>query len=267
MPELPEVESIRRSLSPNIIGQKLQGYKINDHRTNRFNTKNPKINESLLGISRKGKLLIFDFEKYSIIFHLGMSGRIQVNDKKNKHTRASFYFDKDQVNFDDIRRFGFINIINSELKNNYLKKIGPDVLNITKEQSRMVINKSKKSKSLIKDYILNQKYMSGIGNIYANEILFASRIHPKTKVNTLNNNNWKDFFNNTKRIMRLAVKNNGTTLSDMTYFLPYGEFGSNQNFLKIYSKTNCFNCEHIIDKIYINQRATYFCRKCQKLKN
>ena len=53
----------------------------------------------------------------------------------------------------------------------------------------------------------------------------------------------------------------------MTYFLPYGEFGSNQNFLKIYSKTNCFNCEHIIDKIYINQRATYFCRKCQKLKN
>ena len=67
--------------------------------------------------------------------------------------------------------------------------------------------------------------------------------------------------------MRLAIKNNGTTLSDMTYFLPYGEFGSNQNFLKIYSKTNCFNCGHIIDKIYINQRATYFCRKCQKLKN
>ncbi len=67
--------------------------------------------------------------------------------------------------------------------------------------------------------------------------------------------------------MQLAIKNNGTTLSDMTYFLPYGEFGSNQNFLKIYSKTNCFNCEHKIDKIYINQRATYFCKKCQKLKN
>ena len=157
--------------------------------------------------------------------------------------------------------------IKAELKIDYLNKIGPDVLEISTKQSRIIIDKSKKSKSLIKDYILNQKYMSGIGNIYANEILFASRIHPETKVNALSSNNWEDFFNNTKKIMRLAIKNNGTTLSDMTYFLPYGEFGSNQNFLKIYSKTNCFNCGHIIDKIYINQRATYFCRKCQKLKN
>ena len=148
-----------------------------------------------------------------------------------------------------------------------MNKIGPDVLEISTKQSRIIIDKSKKSKSLIKDFILNQKYMSGVGNIYANEILFASRIHPETKVNALSSNNWKDFFKNTKKIMQLAIKNNGTTLSDMTYFLPYGEFGSNQNFLKIYSKTNCFNCEHIIDKIYINQRATYFCRKCQKLKN
>ena len=96
--------------------------------------------------------------------------------------------------------------------------------------------------------------------------LLGSQLN-ETKVNALSSNNWEDFFNNTKKIMRLAIKNNGTTLSDMTYFLPYGEFGSNQNFLKIYSKTNCFNCGHIIDKIYINQRATYFCRKCQKLKN
>ena len=267
MPELPEVESIKRSLSPNIVGQKLNNYKIYDHRTNRYNAKKPRIDEYLLAISRKGKLLIFDFEQYSIIFHLGMSGRIQVNDKKNKHTRARFYFDKDTVNFDDIRRFGFINIIKTGLKDNYLNRIGPDVLDISIKQTLIIIEISKKSKSSIKDFILNQKYMSGIGNIYANEILFASKIHPETKVNTLNSNNWKDFFNNTKRIMRLAIKNNGTTLSDMTYFLPYGDFGSNQNFLKVYSKKNCFNCEHIIDKIYINQRSTYFCRKCQKLKN
>ena len=167
MPELPEVESIKRSLSSNIVGQKLENYKIYDHRTNRYNTKKPTINESLSGISRKGKLLIFDFEHYSIIFHLGMSGRIQVNDKKNKHTRARFYFDKDTVNFDDIRRFGFINIIKAELKIDYLNKIGPDVLDISTKQSRIIIDKSKKSKSLIKDFILNQKYMSGIGNIYA----------------------------------------------------------------------------------------------------
>ena len=197
MPELPEVESIKRSLSSNIVGQKLENYKIYDDRTNRYNTKKPTIKESLSGISRKGKLLIFDFEHYSIIFHLGMSGRIQVNDKKNKHTRARFYFDKDTVNFDDIRRFGFINIIKAELKIDYLNKIGPDVLEISTKQSRIIIDKSKKSKSLIKDFILNQKYMSGIGNIYANEILFASRIHPETKVNALSGNNWKDFFKNT----------------------------------------------------------------------
>ena len=107
MPELPEVESIKRSLSSNIVGQKLENYKIYDHRTNRYNTKKPTIKESLSGISRKGKLLIFDFEHYSIIFHLGMSGRIQVNDKKNKHTRARFYFDKDTVNFDEANEKGY----------------------------------------------------------------------------------------------------------------------------------------------------------------
>ena len=154
MPELPEVESIKRSLSSNIVGQKLKNYKIYDHRTNRYNTKKPTINESLLAISRKGKLLIFDFEDYSIIFHLGMSGRIQVNEKKNKHTRARFYFDKDNVNFDDIRRFGFIKIIKAELKIDYLNKIGPDVLKISTKQLRIIIDKSKKSKSLIKNFKL-----------------------------------------------------------------------------------------------------------------
>ncbi len=129
------------------------------------------------------------------------------------------------------------------------------------------MNKAKKSSTSIKKFLLNQKNISGLGNIYVNEILFLAGIHPHSLSFKLQDTNWNDIFSNTKKVLKKAIKNNGTTLNDMTYFLPYGEFGSNQNFLKIYSKTNCFNCEHIIDKIYINQRATYFCRKCQKLKN
>ena len=171
MPELPEVESIKKIVSPVFIGQKLIKYSVNDERTNRFNTANPRNLGVLLDVSRKGKVLDFTFNDYSIFFHLGMSGRIDINSKTNKHTRAEFIFNKDCLFFDDIRKFGYIKFTSNQLKDELLQLIGPDILELSIENKRNILKKGQNSKVTIKNFLLNQKNMSGLGNIYVNEVL------------------------------------------------------------------------------------------------
>ena len=267
MPELPEVESIKKIVLPIFIGQKLIKYSINDERTNRFNSKIPNNLGVLLDISRIGKVLDFTFKDYSILFHLGMSGRIDINSKINKHTRAEFKFNKDCLVFDDIRKFGYIKFTSNQLKDNHLLMIGPDILELTSENKRNILEKGKKSKVTIKNFLLNQKNTSGLGNIYVNEVLYKAKIHPLSTTEKLNKNHWKEIFLYSKKVLNSAIKNNGTTLDDMTYFLPNGSYGSNQKFLKIYNKNNCNKCKNKIDKLYIDNRSSYVCKKCQFLVN
>jgi len=267
MPELPEVESIRRVLINSLINQKLQKYKIFDQRINRFNSVNPRNLGVLLDIYRKGKILQFSFQSNSIFFHLGMSGRLDLNCTKSKHTHGIFFFDKDVLLYDDIRKFGYIKILKNDLASKQLSTLGPDALSLSKLDKIFVMNKGNKSSTSIKKFLLNQKNLSGLGNIYVNEILFLAGIHPYSLSFKLKETNWNDIFSNTKKVLRKAIKNNGTTLSDMTYVLPQGIYGNNQNNLHIYGKDKCFSCSNIIDKIFIDSRATYVCKKCQKIIN
>jgi formamidopyrimidine-DNA glycosylase len=267
MPELPEVESIKKIVSPIFIGQNLIKYSINDERTNRFNSKIPNNLGVLLDISRIGKVLDFTFKDYSILFHLGMSGRIEINCNINKHTRGEFQFNKDYLLFDDIRKFGYIKITSNDLKDIHFKIIGPDILELSIKNKRNILKKAKKSKVTIKNFLLNQKNMSGLGNIYVNEILFKAKINPLSTTEKLNQNHWNDIFLYSKKVLISAIKNNGTTLDDMTYFLPNGNYGSNQNFLNVYNKNNCNKCKNKIDKLYIDNRSSYVCKKCQFLVN
>ena len=264
MPELPEVESIRRVLQDSLIDQKLQKYKIFDDRVNRFNNTKPRNFGILLNISRKGKILQFKFKKNSIFFHLGMSGRLDLNGLKNKHTHGLFFFEKDILLYDDIRKFGYIKILNNEQADIQFAAIGPDSLSLSKKDKDFVLNKANRSSTSIKNFLLNQKNLSGIGNIYVNEILFLAGVHPLSKTFKLKDKNWNDIFVNTKKVLEKAIKNNGTTLSDMTYVLPQGVYGNNQNSLYVYAKDKCFSCLQKIDKILIDLRATYVCKKCQK---
>ena len=178
MPELPEVESIRRVLKNSLINQKLQKYKIFDQRINRFNTVNPRNLGVLLEIYRKGKILQFNFKNNSIFFHLGMSGRLDLNGIKNKHTHGIFFFDEDVLHYDDIRKFGYIKILKNDLANKQFAILGPDALSLSKLDKIFVMNKAKKSSTSIKKFLLDQKNISGLGNIYVNEILFLAGIHP-----------------------------------------------------------------------------------------
>ena len=264
MPELPEVESIRRVLQDSLIDQKLQKYKIFDDRVNRFNNTKPRNFGILLNISRKGKILQFKFKKNSIFFHLGMSGRLDLNGLKNKHTHGLFFFEKDVLLYDDIRKFGYIKILKNEIANSQFAAIGPDSLSLLKKDKEFVLNKANRSSTSIKNFLLNQKNLSGLGNIYVNEILFLAGVHPLSKTFKLKDKNWNDIFVNTKKVLQKAIKNNGTTLRDMTYVLPQGAYGNNQNNLYVYAKDKCFSCLQKIDKILIDSRATYVCKKCQK---
>ena len=265
MPELPEVESIKKSLKPKILGKKLIRYEFLDKRTSRFNNDFPSNLGTLDEISRKGKVLIFKFRKYSLLFHLGMSGRIEFSNSVSKHTRAYFKFTKIQLNFDDIRKFGFVKLISNDCLDNELNKLGPDALNMDKKLYLLVSQRGQNSKVAIKKFLLNQKNISGIGNIYVNEILFISKINPKKLTNKLSKDEWDSIYENTKKVLKKAIKNNGTTLGDLTYYLPDGNFGQNLNSLLIYGQLNCKLCNRKIVRMYLDQRATYFCKKCQKL--
>ena len=264
MPELPEVESIRRVLQNSLINQNLQKYKILDNRINRFNNTKPRNLGTLLDISRKGKILQFIFKKNSIFFHLGMSGRLDLNGLTNKHTHGLFFFENDVLLYDDIRKFGYIKILKNEQAKNQFAAIGPDSLSLTKKDKTYVLKKANRSSTSVKNFLLNQKNLSGLGNIYVNEILFLSGVHPLSKTFNLKDQNWNAIFVNTKKVLQKAIKNNGTTLSDMTYILPQGAYGNNQNSLYIYAKDKCFSCTRKIDKILVDSRATYVCKKCQK---
>ena len=126
------------------------------------------------------------------------------------------------------------------------------------------MQKANKSSVELKKFLLNQKNISGLGNIYVNEILFLSNVNPFTSSFNLTPENWKIIFSNTRKILKKAINNNGTTLSDMTYYLPLGEYGTHQDSLLIYGKNICISCSGKIDKLFIDSRATYMCKKCQK---
>ena len=264
MPELPEVESIRRILQNSLINQNLQKYKILNDRINRFNNINPRNLGVLLDISRKGKILQFKFNSNSIFFHLGMSGRLDLNNLTNKHTHGLFYFEKDVLLYDDIRKFGYIKILANDHAKKQFTTLGPDALSLSLQDKTFVLSKANRSLTSIKKFLLNQKNLSGLGNIYVNEILFLAGVHPLSKTFKLNETNWNEIFLNITKVLKKAIKNNGTTLSDMTYVLPQGVYGNNQNNLYIYAKDKCVTCSKKIDKIYIDSRATYVCKKCQK---
>lgn len=264
MPELPEVESIRQVLLSSLKNQKINKYNIKNDRINRFNNYKPRVSGFLLDINRKGKLLIFEFSKYSFLFHLGMSGRLNLNNKETKYTHAIFNFEQDILNYEDIRKFGYIKILPKEIVQQHLNNIGPDALTISKQETEDVFKKTSKSNITIKRFLLNQNNISGIGNIYVNEILFQSKISPFSPSMNLKEDQFFELINSTKKILKNSIENKGTTLNDFTYYLPNGNYGQNQINLLIYGKTFCSSCSSKIDKIYLDKRATYECKICQK---
>ena len=287
MPELPEVEIVRQSLDKKIKQKKVKKIIIRNRNLRfkiPFNFNSYFLKKKIIKVGRFSKYLILYLakENYCLI-HLGMSGTIHIVDNKivNKFTNTSYYnspiltkkhnhveiiFDNFKVIYNDPRRFGFFQIINSTLD---LKKrfnhLGPEPFDPSFEQTYILKFFKGKNKD-IKSFLLDQKFVSGIGNIYASEILFLSKINPFKKARLLNKKECQKIILNSKKILSKAIDKGGSSIRDFKN--TSGSKGRFQNEFKVYQQEGrkCKNlgCTDHIKKKIISSRSTFFCDSCQK---
>ena len=289
MPELPEVEVVKRSLNNKVQNLIIKEVKINDGRLRYRINKNEIrkiIGLKIKKIERRSKYLLFFFNQNIVMLvHLGMTGKFFFINKKNTKFKTSFYYkinsNKDQTHdrvifllkgnqkliYNDIRKFGFIKFFNKKNlnKNLHLNNLGPEPLrqefnfNYFKNY---IAGKNRK----IKDIFMDQKFVSGIGNIYANEILFSSKVKPNRKAKNLESSEIKKIIKFTKNILKNSIKLGGSSIKDFSN--SNGKKGSFQQFFNVYGKKGetCSNknCKNKIIRSTISLRATFYCSKCQK---
>ena len=287
MPELPEVEVVRQSLNKKIKQKKVKNVIVRN-RNLRFKvplnlTKFLK-NQKIIKVARYSKYLILHLSNNSYcLIHLGMSGTIHIKhkNKKNLVTNTSFYnspmipkkhnhieiiFDKLKIIYNDPRRFGFFQIIKSaELLKKRFAHLGPEPFESKfdlKYVSSFLNGKNKK----IKNFMLDQNFISGIGNIYANEILFMSKINPNKKARLLKKKDYKKIIIYSKRVLSSAIKKGGSSIRDFKSVS--GKIGTFQKDFKVYEregqKCKRLECSGTIRKKFFSNRSTFFCNTCQK---
>ena len=285
MPELPEVEVVKQSLNKKIKQKKVKKVLVRN-RNLRF--KIPKNfesffrNKKIIRVERFSKYLIFCLykNKYCLL-HLGMSGTIHlVYKKKSFITNTSFYqnpqlpkkhnhveiiFKNFKVVYNDPRRFGFFQIIkNLRLLKKRFSKLGPEPFQ-SEFSLEYIFSFFKGKKKNIKNFLLDQNFVSGIGNIYASEILYLSKINPNKKAYLIKKEECKKLIINSKKILTNAIKKGGSTIRDFKN--TSGNKGNFQKNFKVYERygLNCkrFNCNGIILKKNISNRSTFFCNMCQ----
>ena len=289
MPELPEVEVVKRSLINKTQNLIVKAVKINDGRL-RYKINRIKI-KKIIGlkfkkISRRSKYLLFFFNKEIVMLvHLGMTGKFFFINHKREKYKTSFYYnlneEKDKRHdriifvlsnnqkliYNDIRKFGFIKFIKrGNLDQNiHLKHLGPEPLS-AKFNMEYFKNYIMGKERNIKDLLMDQKFLSGLGNIYVNEILFHSGIRPVKKINKLANFEIQKIIKFSKKIISKAIILGGSSIKDFSS--SSGKKGSFQQHFSVYGKKgeNCskVKCAGKIKKIAISNRASFFCNKCQK---
>ncbi len=288
MPELPEVEVVKKSLKNTIydltiknieIRNKFLRYKINEKLMKKM------IKSKVLSVSRRSKYIFINLNNdYTIMIHLGMTGKIIIVDANKKNYATSFYyklFDNKPAHnhvvfkfnkniiliYNDVRKFGFIKIYETKKLqfSSHLKKLGPEPLSINFNKDYFKKN-IKRRKIYLKDLLMDQKFLAGLGNIYVNEAIFLSKINPKTKVSNLPNGKISALVFYIKKILKKAIKEGGSSIKDFNNIK--GKKGNFQQFFNVYGKEgySCTrpNCIGIIKRIKISNRSTFFCKICQK---
>ena len=269
MPELPEVETTIKGLNilknKKVINVDIYVKKLR-YLVPHLDIKNI-INYKITNVRRIAKYIIIDFDNIkSVIIHLGMSGRLKIvqpNVKLNKHDHLVFKFNNLKLIFNDPRRFGFVDIVNSNKINNisYIKRLGIDALD-NKLSVDYLFNKFKNSQVLIKQLLLNQYIVAGIGNIYACEILYDAKISPLRKGSSLKKSHIGTILKSVRKILRKAIKYGGSSIND--YVSPDGTLGNFQKNFKVYGREGYKIKGYEIKKVVLYGRSTFFCPDIQK---
>ncbi len=298
MPELPEVETVVRSLKKKIIGRKIK--KIwTDWPRGVKNSTEKELNEKLNGkifskVQRRGKNILIEIgEKYTLWIHLKMTGHLMVrpvsffgkkldefkgkelespfSEKVNQYIHFRIILDKnEELALSDLRKFAKITFIEEPITQKLVSSmffdLGPEPLEkeFTLEKFSEILKNKKNQNKELKIFLLDQSVISGIGNIYASEIPFEAGISPKRRIKTLKKQEKDKLYNAILKILKLAVKERGTSISDFRN--PDGNKGNFGNLRKVYQRKNqkCSNCEGTIESFKQGQRTTFWCPKCQK---
>ncbi len=262
MPELPEVETVKRQITSTIKGRKITSIEFRDPRNiKKISVKEFKkkiINDKVLDIERRAKYLFFKMRSGRwMVIHLGMAGRVLL--KPDKYVRIIFNLSGGKkMYFSDTRLFGKIWLYDKypELG------LGPEPLEKSfklKDFKKLVKNK----KGNVKIVLMDQKFIAGVGNIYAAEALFLAGIHPKRRMESLKNKEISKLYTAVKKSLQAGIAHKGTSVTDFVNAI--GQEGTNQNYLYVYSRKGepCRKCKQPVHKISLGQRGTYFCNKCQ----
>lgn len=275
MPELPEVETIVRSLVPKLIGLKIRSFKI--FYAPLLREKSPVLITKLRGkkicsVRRRGKMIIIDGEgDMSLLVHLKMTGMFlfsSAEEPLDKHTHfiISFEDQERELRFRDVRKFGFISCFRTSEAafTDELKSLGPEPLEIGLASFQKLFQRRK---ARLKSLLMNQKFLAGIGNIYADEILFQARLHPLTPSSRLRQDELKRLHAAMREVLGRAIACQGSTIRD--YRNAVGQEGSFQNFHRVYGREGlaCVICGRVIRRLRLSGRSTFFCPGCQIIRH
>lgn len=272
MPEIAEVETVRNTLKRQILNKKIKDVKVYyntmiESDINSFAAN--LIGDEFVDIKRRGKWLIFETKERYLLSHLRMEGKFflkNINEPKGKHEHVTIIFQDDTtLRYEDTRKFGRMNLIKKEELENTesIKKQGlePGDKNLTSEY---LLEKFKNKRLPIKTVLLDQTIISGLGNIYVNEVMFYAKINPLREAKNITESECELICKGSDEIIREAIKMGGTTIKSYTSSL--GVTGRFQQKLKVHKKEGepCTICGNPIKNIKIGGRSTYYCKHCQK---
>ena len=273
MPEIAEVETVRNTLKKRILNKPIKSVNVRYTKMIESNLEEFKkvlVGRSFLDIKRRGKWLIFDLGDYYLLSHLRMEGKYFIKNHEeelNKHEHVIITFtDNTDLRYHDTRKFGRMNLIKKEelATAEEIAKQGlePGDENLT---AKYLVDKFKKKRLPIKTVLLDQTIISGLGNIYANEVLFAAGIDPLKKACNVSLEEASRIVTESNRIIKAAIKMGGTTIKSYTSSL--GVTGRFQQYLCVHKREGmpCLKCGTTILNMKVNGRSTYFCPKCQEV--
>ena len=264
MPELPEVETVVRQLQQTVQGKKIVSVTIHDPKVAAANVVKAK-NSTIVNVSRRGKYILMELSNRSILLaHLRMTGHFQYLSQKKplqKYCTALLQFnDGSALTHHDIRRFGELSFLSAAETEQRLSSLGPEPLakNFTLAQFQTLF--AQYPRAQIKTKLLDQSFLAGLGNIYAQEALYHAGIHPAAAIRDIPALKQKKLYTEIRRILTLAIEKNGTTVDNYAHLDGKGDF---QEFLAVYQQTHCPK-KHSLKFLRLGGRGTSYCPTCQK---
>lgn len=271
MPELPEVETIARTLAPAVVGRRIAGIELIYRpllRRESLKALAAVTGQRVLGVRRRGKMLLISCEGgRTLVFHLKMTGQFLFaapSDPPDKHTRLTVRFDdgRNELRFRDVRKFGFLLCLEGDPESacGELSVLGPEPLEMALPEFAAIL---KAHRGRIKSILLDQRRIAGIGNIYADEMLFEARIHPERPASSLRADGVERLYKAMQNVLSRAIAAKGSTLRDFRD--AEGNEGSFQESHKVYGRTGepCVSCGRPIRVKRIGGRSSHFCPSCQ----